>query len=181
MKYIAEQGQVRVKQGNPFVLDTFVPVFIGITAIPSIILGIFAEIYGWFYDFGNDGNVDMSWLSILFTIVTLVWAVSTLVLLLAEWPVSFKPKEYISVKYLEPFYAYNNIYKEAINDCIEEIKSGTFDEPTWRIIFVGLNKQMQELIDAEAIAKSEAIKAIPRKDYNAWMKETNELYLGGFK
>jgi len=88
---------------------------------------------------------------------------------------------YIAVNYLDPENLNNSIYKEAYEDCLSEIKNNTFSGSYWSNVFRELNQEIRGLKFAEQKAKSESINSIPRKDYVSIMKDTNAMYLKGFK
>lgn len=182
-KYTAERDSIKVKEsGVIWNKDS-----IGYLALfsPAIICLVLSLIFGFTTDGEYAGTYAVSWSAGLFYFFT---GAALFLLMMIFWDsmslpkvFNFKKPKNINVRNLRPDYLSDDIYKEAYNDCIEEIKAGTFDERFWTTTFFNLDteKEQTDRIIKEKLA--EEIKAIPRKNYTEWMKERNQMFLEQYK
>lgn len=182
-KYTPERDSIKVKEsGVIWNKDS-----IGYLALfsPAIICLVLSLIFGFTVDGEHAGTYAVSWSAGLFYFFT---GAALFLLMIIFWEgmslpklFNFKRPKNIKVRNLRPDYLSDGIYKEAYNDCIEEIKAGTYDETIWSRTFSSLNEEKEntDRIIKEKLA--EEIKAIPRKNYAEWMKERNQMFLEQYK
>lgn len=72
-------------------------------------------------------------------------------------------------------YFYLDLYKEAYEDCLAEIKAGAFNESYWKKSFSDLSDQCEVFEKKQKALREEQM---PRKDYALAMKTFNQQYFG---
>lgn len=90
----------------------------------------------------------------------------------------FKKKQRYGVSYLTQDYLDIPIYKEAYEECLSEIKAGTFDKNEWSNIFYKLSLEAERLKEGDKKIKKITI---PKRDFAGELKESNDMYLKGIK
>lgn len=91
---------------------------------------------------------------------------------------TFKKKQRYGVPYLTQEHLDIPIYKEAYQECLYEIKIGTFDKYEWQRIFQKLSREAERLKEGEKQIKKINI---PKRDFAGELKDSNDMYLRGIK
>lgn len=95
-----------------------------------------------------------------------------------KFPISLKKTQRYSVSYFYKKHLDIPIYKEAYQECLSEIKTGTFDNYEWQEIFHKLSSEAVRLKEGEKKIKKINI---PKRDFAGELKDSNDMYLKGLK